>query len=249
MHTDLSFFLCPHTHTHAAPQTQYLRRKVLKYREQCLQFKAETEAQKRECEALRAENQRAKDAHAAAGLSFSSLNQHAANLQRVNKRLQREHAAAVEEARRLEQAGVREVGRVREEAARHAERLDGQLRRAREELKGKHELFQLEVQMRLKQDRMMGDMVALVQRRVGGQDPELVEELVEMRHACSVGVLEDVASRSSLIGGPSSMAGGAGGVGDGGSMGAVGASVKAGATKMLSGFVKFLGAAGDNAGL
>lgn len=220
---------------------------MLKYREQCLQFKAETEAHKKECEALRAENQRVKDAHAAAGLSFSSLNQHAANLQRVNKRLQREHAAAVEEARRLEGAGVREVQRVRDEAARHVGQLAGQLQRAREELKGKHELFQLEVQMRLKQDRVMGDMIARVQRRVGGQDPELVEELVEMRHACSMGVLEDVASRSSLIGGPSSMAGL--GAGEDGGPGAIGASVKAGATKLLSGFARLMSAAGDNAGL
>lgn len=42
---------------------------------------------KKENEALRAENQRVKDAHAAAGLSFTALNDHSSHLQRINKRL------------------------------------------------------------------------------------------------------------------------------------------------------------------
>jgi hypothetical protein len=209
---------------------------VIKYRNECRIYKTEAETYRREAEMLRAENQRVKDAHAAAGLSFSSLNQHAANLQRVNKRLQREHQAAVEEARRLEQAGLRELHRVREEAARHADRLASQLRQTREELKGKQQLFELEVQMRLKQDRTMAAMIALAQRRVGDKDPELVEEMVAMRHACSVGVMEDVASRSSLIGGLSSNQG------DGGD---VGATVKARASKLFTGLAQFMGGAGD----
>lgn len=210
---------------------------MLKYRDQCMAFKAETECFKKEAEVLRAENQRVKDAHAAAALSFSSLNQHSANLQRVNKRLQREHQAAVESARQLEQSGLRELQRVTTEANRNAERLTGQLQRAKEELKGKQQLCELEMQVRLKQDRTMGAMIALVQRRVGDRDPELVEELVEMRHLCSAGVLEDVASRSSLIGGLSSNSHQ--------EEGGVGSAVKARATKMLAGFAQFLGNAGD----
>ena len=76
-------------------------------------------------------------------------------------------------------------------------------------------MYELEVQMRIKQDRTMDTMIALVQKRVGDADPELIQELVEMQHTCKLGIREDVASRSSLIGGISSSS--LGGAGDEGS--------------------------------
>ena len=216
-----------------------LRGKVIKYRKESQAFRLELQAYKREAEVLRTENQRLKDAHAGAALSFSSLNQHAANVQRVNKRLQREAEGLRADAQRMEQAGLRELHRVREEAGRHTDKLGLQLQRAREELRGKQQLCELEMQMRLKQDRTMERMINIVQRRAGERDPELVEELVEMRHACSVGVLEDVASRSSLIGGLSSNM----------EDGSPGASVKARATKLFTGLAQqFMGGAGEGGG-
>jgi myosin-5 len=183
---------------------EQLGRKVHSYREKYLRFKREAETYKKEVEALRAENQRVKDAHSAAGLSFSALNQHAANLQRVHKRLLREHQQAVEEAQRLEFDSIRDVQRLREEFKRHEEKLQAQTRRAKEELTGRIQMYELEVQMRIKQDRTMETMIGLVAKKVGDADPELVQELVEMQHTCKLGVREDVASRSSLIGGISS---------------------------------------------
>lgn len=167
-------------------------------------FKRETEDYKKENEALRAENQRIKDAHAAAGLSFTALNQHAANLQRINKRLTREHQMAVEETQRLEEGTHREVQRLRDEYGRHQDKLQAQAKRAKEESLARTQLYELEVQMRAKMDRTMEGMIALVEKRAGTRDPELVEELVEMKHCCSVGVREATFSRSSLIGGVSS---------------------------------------------
>lgn len=211
---------------------EYLRRKVLKYRDQCLVFKRETEGYKKMLEALRAENQRVKDAHAAAGLSFTALNQHSSNLQRINKRLMREHQQAVEEAQRLEATSLREIGRLREDFVRHNDKMQAQAKRLKEELAGKVELYNLEVQMRVKQDRTMQTMIALVQKRAGETDPELVEELVEMHHTCHMGVYEDVASRFSFLGGTSGAAPGAAGVDDG--------SVKSRASKLLGALGNFV---------
>lgn len=45
---------------------------------------------------------------------------------------------------------------------------------------GKMQLYELEVQMRMKQDRTMQTMINLVRKKVGNDD-ELVEELEEMR--------------------------------------------------------------------
>lgn len=154
---------------------EQLGRKVHNYREKYLRFKHETETYKKEVEALRAENQRVKDAHSAAGLSFTALNQHAANLQRINKRLMREHQQAVEEAQCLESDSMRDVQRLREEFGRHQEKLQSQARRAKEELTGRIQMYELEVQMRIKQDRTMETMIGLVQKRVGAADPELIQ--------------------------------------------------------------------------
>jgi len=194
---------------------EQLGRKVHSYREKYLRFKREAETYKKEVEALRAENQRVKDAHSAAGLSFSALNQHASNLQRKHKKLLQEHQQVVEEAQRTEADSIRDVQRLREEFARHQEKLQAQARRAKEELTGRIQMYELEVQMRIKQDRTMDTMIALAQKRVGDADPELIQELVEMQHTCKLGIRDHVASRSSLIGGISSSA--LGGAGDEGS--------------------------------
>lgn len=189
---------------------ELLGRKVHSYREKYLLFKREAETYKKEVDALRAENQRVKDAHSAAGLSFSALNQHAANLQRVHKRLLREHQQTVEEAKRMEADSIRDVQRLREEFGRHQEKLQCQARRAKEELTGRIQMYELEVQMRIKQDRIMDTMIGLVAKRLDNAHPELVQELIEMQHTCKLVIREDVASRSSLIGGISSSALGSG---------------------------------------
>lgn len=185
---------------------EQLRRKVLTDRGKYLHLKEAMETYRKEVEGLRAENQRVKDAHAAAGLSFTALHQHASNLQRVNKRLVREREQAVEEVRRLESESIRSLQRVREEIRQEQEKLESQVRRAREELAGKIQMYELEVQMRIKQDRTLETMINLVQKRVGTVDSELVQELVEMRYTCHMDVRDNVASRSSLIGGISSSA-------------------------------------------
>jgi len=56
---------------------------------QCLALQRENESLKKDIDSLKAENQRVKDAHAAAGMSFTALNQHSSQLQRVNKKLMR----------------------------------------------------------------------------------------------------------------------------------------------------------------
>lgn len=66
---------------------EYLKKKVVKYRDQFIAVQRENEGLKKDIETLRAENQRVKDAHAAAGMSFTALNQHSSQLQRIYKKL------------------------------------------------------------------------------------------------------------------------------------------------------------------
>jgi hypothetical protein len=66
------------------------------------------------------------------------------------------------------------------------------LQRLKEEQAAAKELYAMEVQVRAKQERVMGEMIALVRQRVGGpRGNELIEELKELQRTCAISVHEE----------------------------------------------------------